>query len=236
MSLNFAAARNSNGPILSLEKVSKSYPGVVTVTALKDISLKIENRAFAALIGPSGSGKTTLLNIASGLDRATEGSIVFDGQEIANASERDLSEMRLKSIGFVFQAYNLFPSLTVLENVEYSSIIRGDDVKKARTRALFALEQVGLFEKASFRPSQLSGGQQQRVAVARAFASEPKVIFADEPTANLDSKNAIALIDLFEEMNRVHGLTFVFSTHDQRLVDRVKTKVFMRDGSIIEGH
>lgn len=189
-----------------------------------------------ALIGPSGSGKTTLLNIASGLDRPTSGSILFDGQEITDASERDLAEMRLQSIGFIFQAYNLFPALTVLENVEYSSIIRGDDSKRARTRALFALEQVGLFEKASFRPSQLSGGQQQRVAVARAFASEPKVIFADEPTANLDSKNALSLIDLFEEMNRVHGLTFVFSTHDQRLVDRVRTKVFLRDGVISDSH
>ncbi|MGE0616923.1 MAG: ABC transporter ATP-binding protein, partial [Bacteriovoracia bacterium] len=189
--------------------------------------------AFAAVVGPSGSGKSTLLNLASGLDRPTRGEILLGGRALTGLSLPELSRFRSRHVGFIFLAYILFPVLTSLENVEYTSVVRGDPPAQARARAIQALQAVGLGDRLEFRPTQLSGGQQQRVAVARALASEPEIIFADEPTANLDSKTAQELIDLFEEINRTHGATFLFSTHDPNLVSRVTTRYTMRDGRLL---
>jgi putative ABC transport system ATP-binding protein len=220
-------------PILIFDNVSRVYPGTPPVEALKNVSFKLPRHAFAVLMGPSGSGKTTLLNLASGLDKTTAGYIAIDGYEISSLSESDLCAFRREKLGFVFQAYNLFPALTAVENVEYTNLIRGEHRKIARERALQALEEVGLSDKFHSFPGQLSGGQQQRVAVARALATRSKIIFADEPTANLDSKTAFQLIDLFENLNRAHGVSFLFSTHDTRLVERARQIIEIRDGEIV---
>jgi putative ABC transport system ATP-binding protein len=217
---------------LLLECVSRIFEGTPPVAAVSDVSFKLQTSDFAALVGPSGSGKTTLLNLAAGLDRVTQGEVYLSGRKLSALTKHEMGLFRRRHIGFVFQSYNLFPALTVLENVEFTSVVRGDPAKARRQRATVALEQVGLKEKIRAFPDQLSGGQQQRVAVARALASGPDIVFADEPTANLDSKNAIDLISLFENLNRDLGVTFLFSTHDQRLVERVKTVLKMRDGRI----
>lgn len=224
----------SGTPALVLDGVSKVFEGTPPVTAVEDVSLTLCVGGFAALVGPSGSGKTTLLNLSAGLDRPTKGVIQIAGQDMGSLDRHEQALFRRTKIGFVFQSYNLFPSLTAIENVEFTSVIRGDDEKILRQRALKALEAVGLSSKINSFPDQLSGGQQQRVAVARALASEPAIVFADEPTANLDSKTAIELIDLFQELNSKLGITFLFSTHDQRLVDRISNKFMMRDGRLIE--
>jgi putative ABC transport system ATP-binding protein len=219
--------------ILSFENVSRIYPGTPPVQALKNVTFKLQRRAFAVLVGPSGSGKTTLLNLASGLDQVSEGRIVLDGDEISKLSHAELCQFRRERLGFVFQAYNLFPALTAVENVEYTSLIRGETRKLAREKAIEALESVGLSDKVHSFPGKLSGGQQQRVAVARALASESKIILADEPTANLDSKSAFHLIDLFEQLNHSHHVSFLFSTHDSRLVDRAHQRIEISDGELI---
>ena len=219
--------------ILSLKNINHIYPGPVPVVAIKNISFDLKLGSFGALVGQSGSGKTTLLNLASGLDRPTSGKIQIGDSIISSLSQTELCKFRRNNIGFIFQSYNLIPILTVVENVEYTAIIRGDSPKQARLDALDSLERVGLEHKANFFPSQLSGGQQQRVAVARSLACKPKIIFADEPTANLDSKTAIDLINLFEELNNKLGLTFLFSTHDARVVERVNAKFVMLDGEIV---
>ena len=219
--------------ILSLKNINHIYPGPVPVVAIKNISFDLKLGAFGALVGQSGSGKTTLLNLASGLDRPTSGTIQIGDSIISSLSQTELCKFRRNNIGFIFQSYNLIPILTVVENVEYTAIIRGDSPKDARLDALASLERVGLEHKANFYPSQLSGGQQQRVAVARSLACKPKIVFADEPTANLDSKTAIDLINLFEELNNKLGLTFLFSTHDSRVVERVNSKFVMLDGEIV---
>lgn len=218
--------------LIVLEKVSKVYPGTPPVEAVKEVSLTLEPGCFAVLMGPSGSGKTTLLNLISSLDRPTSGKMWLGGSEITELSERQLTELRRDHIGFVFQAFNLFPMLTAVENVEYTLIIRGQARREARAQALEALEMVGLKGFADRFPRQLSGGQQQRVAVARALASQAQIVFADEPTANLDSKTAFLLIDLFEKLNRESGLSFLFSTHDSRLLDRAHQKIIMEDGHL----
>lgn len=219
-------------PVLEFEHVGRTYPGAAEVLALRDVSFRLDQGGFASLIGPSGSGKTTLLNIASGLDRPSTGHVRIEGTDLATLSTHELSRFRSRKIGFVFQSHNLFPVLTALENVEYTSLIRGDSGAQARSRALRALESVGLSDKLHALPGQLSGGQQQRVAVARSLATEPAIIFADEPTASLDSTTAIQLIDLFERMNREYGTTFLFSTHDSRLSDRVRQRFEVRDGNL----
>lgn len=210
----------------------RSYPGEVPVVAVDDVSFHLPRGAFAAVLGPSGSGKTTLLNLASGLDQATTGRIRIAGQDVGKLGQTALCEFRRRHLGFIFQAYNLFPVLSAVENVEFTSLIRGDSPAEARKRAQEALGLVGLGHKLDARPTQLSGGQQQRVAVARALASQPDIIFADEPTANLDSKTAVSLIELFEKLNSELGVTFFFSTHDQKLADRVKTRLAMCDGKL----
>ncbi len=220
---------------IQLIQVSKIYSekSAQAVRALDSVGLTIGNGEFVALKGSSGSGKTTLLNIASGLDRPSEGRVVLAGEDITNRSVQELTEFRARRIGFVFQSYNLFRDLTVLENIEFTSVLRGDSESDARARAEAALKDVGLGSKGNAFPKQLSGGQQQRVAVARAIAMKPAMIFADEPTANLDSKTAVELIQLFEEMNRKTGITFLFSTHDPQLLDRVRRIVEIRDGKIL---
>ncbi len=220
--------------ILIFENVSRVYPGTPPVAAVHDVSFQLQRGAFAVLMGPSGSGKTTLLNLASGLDQVTSGKIRVDNYDISELNEKELCRFRREKLGFVFQAYNLFPALTAVENVEYTNLIRGETKKLARERALQALSDVGLSDKVNSFPGQLSGGQQQRVAVARALATHAKIIFADEPTANLDSKTAFQLIDLFENLNRSHHVSFLFSTHDARLVDRAHQKIEISDGQLVK--
>jgi len=219
--------------ILKFENVSRVYPGTPPVQALKNVTFILQRRAFAVLVGPSGSGKTTLLNLASGLDHVSSGRIVVDGDEISHLSESELCRFRREKLGFVFQAYNLFPALTAVEHVEYTNLIRGESRSVARDKAIDALESVGLVDKVHSFPGKLSGGQQQRVAVARALAQESKLILADEPTANLDSKSAFHLIDLFEKLNHSHHVSFLFSTHDSRLVARAHQRIEISDGELV---
>ena len=218
--------------ILTLKNLSRVYPGSPPVIAVDNISLNIKHGDFSALIGPSGSGKTSLLNLCSGLDQPTSGSVIIYNQEINLMSKNERSHFRANNIGFVFQAYNLLPVLTAVENVEYTLLIRGENHKLAREKALEALASVGLPDKADRYPNQLSGGQQQRVAVARALACDPKIIFADEPTANLDSVTAIHLIELFQNLNIKKNVTFLFSTHDSKLYQNVRTRIEMQDGKV----
>ncbi len=221
-------------PVLKFTNVEKIFPGVPPVHALNKVSLEVKRGDFAALIGPSGSGKSTMLNLAAGLDVPTHGSVTIGGQDVSKLSQNDLCRVRRERLGFIFQSYNLFPVLTAVENAEYTCVMRGDNRAQAREKALKALQAVGLGDKPNRYPSELSGGQQQRVAVARALATEPDFILADEPTANLDSKTALQLIELFEELNRSLGVTFLFSTHDHNLVNRVRRQLEMRDGELHE--
>jgi putative ABC transport system ATP-binding protein len=218
--------------ILNLNDVTKIFSGPPEVVAVKNINLEITKSDFVALVGSSGSGKTTLLNLCSGLDKPSSGKISICSKELSKMSNHELTLFRAHNIGFVFQAYNLFPVLTALENVEYTLLIRGEKQEIAKEKSIKALQLVDLEDKANRMPNQLSGGQQQRIAVARALACEPKIIFADEPTANLDSKTAIKLVDLFQQLNEEKKVTFIFSTHDHKLYQNVKTKIEMLDGSI----
>lgn len=220
--------------LLIFEDVSRVYPGTPPTVALNKVSFELNRGAFAVLMGPSGSGKTTLLNLASGLDQATSGKIIVADREISKLDENQLCKFRRDELGFVFQAYNLFSALSAVENVEYTNLLRGEGRKEAREKAVEALAAVGLANKIHSLPNNLSGGQQQRVAVARALATRAKIIFADEPTANLDSRTAFQLIDLFEDLNATHSVSFLFSTHDPRLVSRAREKLELCDGSLVE--
>jgi putative ABC transport system ATP-binding protein len=204
----------------------------IVVKAVDDISLSIEPGEFTAIIGPSGSGKSTLLHLIGGLDNPTSGEIILNGHDIANMKPSDLSDFRRDHIGFVFQSYNLIPVLSAEENIEYIMLLQGIDTKTRRARVAETLAQVGLSEYASRRPNKLSGGQQQRVAVARAMASRPDIILADEPTANLDSTTGIALLDVMKELNEQHGMTFFFSTHDEKIMRRATRLIHVVDGKI----
>lgn len=219
--------------VIETTNVSKIYEGVVPVKAVDAVNLQIEDHEFTAIVGPSGSGKTTLLNMIGGLDRPSAGSIKVNGQELAGMAENDLIDFRLKHIGFVFQSYNLIPVLTAKENTEFIMLMQNIDKKTRDARVEKLLTEVGLGDKMNSRPSQLSGGQQQRVAVARALASKPDFILADEPTANLDSKSTENLLDIMHRLNEEEGITFVFSTHDQRVIDRAKRVVTLVDGKIV---
>jgi len=205
--------------------LSKEYhESAVPVKALNGVNLDIEAGEFTAIVGPSGSGKSTLLNLIGGLDSPTSGKVIIDGTSLDTLSGSKLIEFRLYNIGFVFQAYNLVPVLTALENIEFIMLLQKRDKAERRRRAMELLSAVGLAERANHRPVQLSGGEQQRVAVARALASRPKFVLADEPTANLDSHSAENLLDMMAELNRKMGTTFVFSTHVETVVlmSRVK--------------
>ncbi|MCC5905719.1 MAG: ABC transporter ATP-binding protein [Balneolaceae bacterium] len=219
--------------IVRTEKLSKVYnPDTVPVHALRDVSIEINEGEFTAVRGPSGSGKTTLLNMIGGLDKPTSGNVFINGQEISKMKDSKRIDFRLQNIGFVFQHYNLIPVFTARENVSFIMLLQKRNKKEIQQRADELLEQVGLGERKDARPVQLSGGQQQRVAVARALASEPKFILADEPTANLDTESAMNLLDIMEKMNHEQNVTFVFSTHDQRVIDRARRVITMVDGAI----
>lgn len=201
---------------------------------IQDLTLNLSEESFVALTGPSGSGKTTLLNLAAGLDEPTNGVVSVLGKDLKTLSPLQRSHFRRDHMGFVFQAYNLIPVLTVCENVEFTCLLQGQSQSIARKKALEMIELVGLKEKAHKRPNELSGGQQQRVAVARSLATHPQVVFADEPTANLDTETALSLIHLFKELNKKHHVSFVFSTHDYRLSSEVDVCISLRDGQLVE--
>jgi putative ABC transport system ATP-binding protein len=205
----------------------------VPIKAVNGIDLKISKGEFTAIVGPSGSGKTTLMNMIGGLDQPTKGVIVVDGKEITNSKPSKLIDFRLHNIGFIFQAYNLIPVLTAIENVEFIMNLQNRGKKESQERAMEMLKAVGLGDRADSRPGKLSGGQQQRVAVARALASKPKFVLADEPTANLDSKSTENLMEIMEKLNEREDTTFIFSTHDQRVVKRARRIITIEDGSII---
>jgi putative ABC transport system ATP-binding protein len=220
--------------IIEAKSVSKIYNSTaVPVTAVNKVDLQIEKGEFIAIVGPSGSGKTTLLNILGGLDKPTSGEIIIDGESIYNLKPSELIDFRLHHIGFVFQAYNLIPVFTAKENVEFIMLLQNVDKSKRIKMAMELLKEVGLEERANSRPNQLSGGQQQRVAVARALASRPSFVLADEPTANLDSHSADELLTLMEELNKNHEMTFVFATHDARVIKRARRVVTLQDGEIV---
>lgn len=219
--------------IIQVKKVSKVYnPEKVPVQALDQLSIEIEKGEFTAIVGPSGSGKTTLLNIIGGLDVPTSGNVYIRDVDMFSLSERSLTNFRLNHIGFVFQAYNLIPVLTAKENVAFILQMQGKDAGECEKKSLELLMAVGLSDKIDMRPSELSGGQQQRVAVARALASKPDFILADEPTANLDSRSTENLLDMMAKLNQDSGMTFIFSTHDQRVVDRARRVVTLVDGKV----
>jgi putative ABC transport system ATP-binding protein len=219
--------------LIKLNNVSKIYKdNSVPVQALKDVSLEIEKEEFTAIVGPSGSGKTTLLNVIGGLDKPTSGTIIVDGTDISTYKTNEMINFRLQHIGFVFQAYNLIPVFTARENVEFIMLLQGVSKEEREKKAIELLESVDLGDRINAKPTELSGGQQQRVAVARALASKPSFVLADEPTANLDSVTANNLLDLMEVLNKKHKMTFVFSTHDARVIKRAHRVITLRDGAI----
>jgi putative ABC transport system ATP-binding protein len=219
--------------IIRTENLSKVYnPDSVPVHALKDVSVHFTKGEFTSIVGPSGSGKTTLLNMIGGLDRPSAGRVLIGETDITSMKESRLIDFRLNNIGFVFQHYNLVPVFTARENVSFIMLLQKRSKREMQERTDELLREIGLGDRLDARPSQLSGGQQQRVAVARALAARPKFILADEPTANLDSTSAMNLLDIMEKMNREQGVTFIFSTHDQRVIDRARRVIYMVDGAV----
>ncbi len=213
--------------------VSKTYhQGRIEIHALKDVNLSIAKGEFVAVAGPSGSGKTTLLNLVGGLDLVDAGRIVVDGNAFDQMSQSQLANLRLHKVGFVFQAYNLIPVLSAAENVEFVMLLQGIPANERRQRAEAILMDVGLEGEYDRRPAELSGGQQQRVAVARAIVSNPSIVLADEPTANLDSKTGDGLLKMMKQMNEEKKVTFIFSTHDKMVMDYARRLVIIRDGRI----
>jgi len=202
------------------------------VHAVRDVSLAVAPGEFTALAGPSGSGKTTLLNVIGGLTRPTRGQVWVAGREVSRMSSQELAQLRLEQVGFIFQAYNLLPVLTAMENAEFPMLLQGIDRAERRTRVATLFERTGMAGLEERRPGKLSGGQQQRVAVVRAVASRPALVLADEPTANLDSAASTALLDMMAELNKELGVTFVFATHDQRVMDRSRRLIRMVDGQV----
>ncbi len=219
--------------IIEVEDVTRLYQqGNVEVAALRGLSLQVKTGEFTALCGPSGSGKTTLLNLIGALDQPTSGRVIIEGQDLKSMNRQELSYLRRDRIGFVFQSYNLIPVLSAYENAELVLSVQGASQTERKEKVMALLKAVGLEDLEDRRPSELSGGQQQRVAIARALASDPAVILADEPTANVDSETAELLLDLMQELNQSHAATFVFSTHDPRVMQRAKRLVQMVDGQI----
>ncbi|MBK8193551.1 MAG: ABC transporter ATP-binding protein [Lewinellaceae bacterium] len=222
-----------NQTVIDAHNLSKVYnPDTIPVNAVNGVHLHLERGEFTALVGPSGSGKTTLLNMIGGLDQPTTGKVIINGTDITALPPNALIDFRLHNIGFVFQAFNLIPVLTARENIEFIMLLQKIPAEERSRRVAELLLAVGLPNKADARPAQLSGGQQQRVAVARALASKPQFILADEPTANLDSHSASTLLDIMEKLNTDEHMTFLFSTHDQRVIDRARRVITLVDGSI----
>ena len=219
--------------VIDAENVTKEYiSGELKVKALDGVSLSLQRGEFAALAGPSGSGKTTFLNVVSGLDVFSSGKVVLAGKDVSAMSGRELSDFRRDHIGFIFQAYNLIPVLTVGENIEYIMLLRHVPSAQRKKRIAEILDEVGLAGSQDRFPGQLSGGQQQRVAIARAMASGPDIILADEPTANLDSATGSALLDMMQELNRARHMTFLFSTHDRTIMEKASRLITLKDGKI----
>lgn len=220
--------------VINTEKLNKIYDGsAVPVHAVNDVTLNFEEGEFTAIVGPSGCGKTTFLNLIGGLDSQTSGEVFVNGTNLSTLKSRELIDYRLKNIGFVFQAYNLIPVLSARENVEFILHLQGASKTVRDERVKELLEKVGLIDKMDQRPSALSGGEQQRVAVARALASKPKFILADEPTANLDSKSTNNLLDIMLKLNEEENTTFIFSTHDSRVMKRARRIVSLDDGKVV---
>lgn len=221
--------------IITTESLCRYFgKGETEVHALDNITISIDKGEFTAIIGPSGSGKTTLLHLIGGLDEATKGSVHLSGVNIANMSGSQLSDFRRDHIGFIFQAYNLIPVLSAEENIEYIMLLQGIKADKRKQKVEEMLYQVGLENLGKRRPAQLSGGQQQRVAIARAMASQPDIILADEPTANLDSKTGISLLELMRKLNQEQNMTFVFSTHDTKIMERATRLIHIEDGKVVK--
>ena len=219
--------------VIDTHHISKVYnPDTIPVYAVRDVHLHIKRGEFTALVGPSGSGKTTLLNLIGGLDKPDEGKIFINGTDITTLRSDNLVNFRLHNIGFVFQSYNLIPVLTARENAEFIMLLQGKSKSERDARMAQIFNQIGLEELMDRKPSELSGGQQQRVAVARALASKPQFVLADEPTANLDSKSASNLLDLMLKLNLEEHVTFIFSTHDQRVIERARRVITLVDGQI----
>ncbi len=225
--------QNQNTTVIVTEDVTRVYePDGIPINALNGIDLTIKSGEFTALVGPSGSGKTTFLNIISGLDSPTEGKVLLAGKVLSEMSGNELSDFRRDNIGFIFQAYNLIPVLTVEENVEYIMLLARVPKSERHDRVTAMLEAVGLKDVEDRLPTQLSGGQQQRVAIARAMVSEPTIILADEPTANLDSKTGSDLLEMMRQLNLETGMTFIFSTHDQMVMESARRLITLRDGKV----
>lgn len=221
--------------VIAASNIQKTYnPNTIPVHALRGVNLEIKQGEFTAIVGPSGSGKSTLLNIIGGLDQPSAGNIEVGGQDMSNLSDNQLIDFRRENIGFVFQSYNLIPVLTAKENVEFVMLLQGRSQNERDERVGELMAAVGLSDKLNSRPNQLSGGQQQRVAVARALAPKPTFILADEPTANLDSKSTADLLNIMAQLNQEENITFVFSTHDQRVIDKARRVVTLEDGKIVE--
>ncbi|RKZ16073.1 lipoprotein-releasing system ATP-binding protein LolD [bacterium] len=220
--------------LIELKGVKKDYPlGRTVVHAIRGVNLEISEGDFTVIAGPSGSGKTTLLNLMGLLDHPTEGKLFFEGRDVSRISDRDATFIRRSRIGFIFQTFNLIPVLTAIENVELPLLLKRMKRKERRKRAEEALAAVGLGDKLYHKPDELSGGERQRVAIARAIAGMPDIILADEPTANLDSETGLSIIKLMKEMNREQGVTFVFSTHDARIIEIARRKIELLDGKVV---
>ncbi len=221
--------------IIQLKGVNKVYnPETIPVHALTDVNLEFQEGEFTAIVGPSGCGKTTLLNMIGGLDHPSSGNVIIDGTDVSTLSARELIDFRLHNIGFVFQDYSLLPVLTARENTEFIMQLQKRSRKEYRERAATLLKDVGLGDKLDAFPRKLSGGQQQRVAVARALAAKPRFVLADEPTANLDSRSTSELLDIMLRLNREENTTFIFSTHDQRVIDKARRVIMLEDGKVIQ--
>ncbi len=219
--------------VIEIKNLHKIYHDTeVEVKAVNGVNLEFEEGEFSAIVGPSGSGKTTLLNVIGGLDAPSSGSVIIDGTDIGTLSSREMIDFRLHNIGFVFQAYNLIPVLTARENAEFIMQLQKKSRAERDARIAELFTAIGIQGKEDIRPNRLSGGQQQRVAVARALASKPKFILADEPTANLDSKSTTNLLDIMRKLNEEENVTFIFSTHDQRVIDRAKRVIVLDDGKV----
>jgi putative ABC transport system ATP-binding protein len=223
-----------NSKLISVKDVSKVFKvGEENFTALRDINLEIDSGSFMSFVGPSGSGKTTILNLIGGLDVPTAGNIFFKNTKLSSMNRNQMAQYRRKNIGFIFQTYNLFPVYSVYENILFPLLLNGSKEKDARERVMNIVNKVGLSDQVKKRPSQLSGGQCQRVAIARALVKDPLLILADEPTANLDSKNSLQILELMSELNKQYKAAVVFSTHDEKVTRYVRREVGLEDGKII---
>ena len=219
--------------IIRTESLHKTYSeNGVPVHALQGIDVSVQSGEFLVIAGPSGSGKTTWLNLIGALDKPSSGRILFDQEDLASKSKSELASLRLRKIGFIFQAYNLIPVLTAIENVEFTMMLLSVPEKERRERSLSVLRELGIAELADKRPNEMSGGQQQRVAIARAIVTNPSLMLADEPTANLDSATGAALLDLMERMNKQRNITFIFSSHDPQVIERGRRVLLLHDGRV----